>query len=163
MIVVDTSAFISLSTANSLDLTLEAFDIHTTELVSRELEETATYTDVHGRAATAVLERESEFAVHTVPEPELRSSRIDRGEASCVRLCQELEADFLLTDDLRALPELQNVTQARVAISPIALKALVKRNRLSNEEAQNRLKTLAKNRDWLASPIYKRARNLFSD
>lgn len=163
MIVVDTSAFISLATVDTLQLTFEEFETHATETVLEELETTAAYTDVHAEAATNVLEHRSQFTVHTVSGSDLETSRIDQGEASCVQLCQELDADVLLTDDLRALPELQNVTRARVAISPIVLKALVKRNRLTNEEAQNRVERLAENRDWLGRPIYRRAQNLFSD
>lgn len=163
MIVVDTSAFISLATIDTLALALEAFDTHATETVVEELETTASYADIHGEAATTVLEHRPQFTVHTGLEFDLETSRIDLGEASCAQLCRELDADFLITDDLRALPELQNVTQARVAISPIVLNALVKRRRLSREEAQNRVERLAENRDWLGRPIYRRAKGLFSD
>lgn len=163
MIVLDTSAFISLSTADSLSLILEEFDIQTTETVITELEETAEYEDIHGVAASAVLDQSSNFTVSVVPELKLSSSRIDQGEASCVHLCRNLEADFLITDDLRALPELQSVTPVQVAISPIMLKVLVKRGRLTETEAKNRLDQLAKKRDWLESPIYRRAQNLFDD
>ncbi|WP_254862119.1 hypothetical protein [Halovivax gelatinilyticus] len=161
MIVVDTSALISLVTADALELVLEAFNTHTTETVIEELETTAEYTDVHGEAAANVLENRSQFTVHPVADPALETSRIDRGEASCVGLCQKLDADFLLTDDLRALPELQTVTRAQVAISPIVLKALVNRDILETEDARDRVEQLAETRDWLGRPIYRRAQNLF--
>lgn len=161
MIVLDTSAVISLASADVLHVVLDEYEAHTTETVLHELEATAEYDDVHGRAARDALENDAEYTVHTVPEPELSSSRIDAGEASCVHLCHELEANFLFTDDLRALPELQTVVDARVAISPIVLKALVTRDRLTESDARNRLETLAGNRDWLESPIYRRAQNLF--
>ena len=163
MIVIDTSAFVSLATAEIVPLVLEEFDVHTTETVLQELAETGEYDGVHGRAATAVLDAKPAYTVHDTAEPKLETSRIDRGEASCVTLCQELEADFLLTDDLRALPELQNLTEARVAISPVMVNALVKRGCLTEEEAKNRVETVAENRDWLESPIYRRAQDLFSD
>lgn len=163
MIVVDTSAFISLATVDTLQLTVEEFETHTTETVIEELGNTASYADIHGEAATDVLEHRSQFTVHTVSEFHLETSRIDRGEASCARLCRELDAAFLLTDDFRALPELQNVTQTRVAISPIVLKTLVQRNRLATEVARDRVERLAEKRDWLGRPIYRRAMGLFSD
>lgn len=162
MIVADTSAVISLCIADSLSLVLDAFDVHTTESVVEELEDTAEYDDIHGEAATAVLEQEQDVVVHTVKDPEFTSSRVDSGEATCVLLCRRLDADFLLTDDLRALPELQNLTTAKVAISPIVLKALVKRDVLEREAALNRVESLAEDRDWLHSPIYDRARDLFA-
>lgn len=163
MIVIDTSAFISLATAETVDVVLEEYDVHTTEIILEELAETSKYDDGHGYAATDVLEAKREYTIHDTSKPELETSRIDRGEASCVDLCRELPADFLITDDLRALPELQNLIDTRVAISPILLKALVKRNRLTEREAKRRVETLAENRDWLGSPIYRRAQDLFSE
>jgi len=62
-------------------------------------------------------------------------------------------ADFLLTDDPHALPELQAVTDAQVAISTIVLKALVTRGTISTVEAKERLERLAETRDWLGAPI----------
>ncbi|NGM71337.1 hypothetical protein G6M89_20435 [Natronolimnobius sp. AArcel1] len=162
MIIIDTSAFISLATADSVEMVLEEYDVQTTETILEELVETAEYDDVHGRAATAVLELKHEYTIHATSEPALETSRVDSGEASCVTLCRELSADFLIIDDLRALPELQNLTDAQVAISPIMLNALVKRNRLTEREAKRRVETLAENRDWLESPIYRRAQDLFS-
>lgn len=161
MIVADTSALISLSVADSLSLVFEEFDVHTTESVVEELEDTAEYDDVHGNAAEAVLDQRQGFTAHAVREPDFTSSRVDSGEATCILLCRDLEADFLITDDLRALPELQNLITAQVAISPIVLKALVKRDVLTNREALDRVESLAEDRDWLQSPIYRRAKNLF--
>jgi len=64
----------------------------------------------------------------------------------------------LITDDLRALPELQTVVEAKVAISPILLKALVERNVIDEEEALEKLEEAAENRSWLKSTIYRRAK-----
>lgn len=161
MIVVDTSAFLSLASGGVLHHVLTEFDIHTTETVLTELESTSEYTDEHGNASTTVLDTQSGFTVRRVEKQEFTSSRIDEGEGSCVVLARELEPAFFLTDDLRALPELQNLVGARVAISPIVLKALVKRGVLSEEEAENRLERIAETRDWLGAPIYRRARQLF--
>lgn len=163
MIVADTSALISLATANCLDLALTEFDIHTTATVQSELETTADYTDSHGEAARRVLDRLDRLTVHAIDERPVETSRIDSGEGSCVRLATRLEADFLITDDLRALPELQHATEAQVAISPIVLKALVNRGVLTRDDAMQRLDQLAETRDWLGAPIYRRAEQLFDD
>lgn len=161
MIVVDTSAFCSLAIADSLAVVLSEYDVHTTDAVIAELKDTAEYDDRHATAAADTLERTSAFSVHSVSDPAFESSRIDAGEGSCVVLARDLEAEFLLTDDLRALPELQNLTDATVAISPILLKALVKRGVLDSREAVDRVETLAERRDWLGAPIYRRAMSLF--
>jgi predicted nucleic acid-binding protein len=161
MIVADTSSLISLATADSLNLFLSEFDVHTTKAVLEELEETSQYSDPHGEAAQTVLQHRDKLDIHDVEGQQFQSSRIDEGEASCVTLTRELDADFLVTDDLQALPELQPLVNTRVAISPIVLKALVQRNVLKQEDALNRLEELAETRDWLGAPIYRRARELF--
>lgn len=163
MIVADTSALISLATTDVLEIVLEAFEIHTTETVVTELEETAAYDDTHGTAATAVLEAIDGVYVHESEDASLETSRIDQGEASCLALESTREPAFLLTDDLRALPELQTLSDAQVAISPIVLRALVTRDVLTNEDARVQLDTLIRTRDWLGTPIYRRAQEWFEE
>ncbi|OVE82869.1 hypothetical protein B2G88_19015 [Natronolimnobius baerhuensis] len=51
-IVIDTSAFISLATADSVEMVLEEYDVQTTETILEELVETAEYDDVHGTFGT---------------------------------------------------------------------------------------------------------------
>jgi predicted nucleic acid-binding protein len=160
-VVADTSALVSIAIADVLGAVLDEYDVHTARLVVEELEETAAHDDVHGAAASDAITAREEFTVHDVTAPDLGTSRIDAGEASCLRLCRRLDCEFLLTDDLRALPELQACTDARVAISPILLRALVKRDVLTDSEAESRLEAVATSRDWLGAPIYRRARRLF--
>lgn len=161
MIVADTSALISIASIKLLNTFLTEFNIHTTETVIEELEDTNEYNDRHGKAANHVLNHIDQITIHQLESEGIQSSRIDQGEASCTLLTQEKDADFLITDDLRALPELQNLTDAKVAISPIVLKALVQRNVLEQEQALQKLDELAEQRDWLGAPIYRRAQNLF--
>jgi predicted nucleic acid-binding protein len=162
MLVADTSALVSLETAAILDLLLDEYDVHTTETVCEELAATSEYDDRHGVAASSVLDRRKGFTEHAVEEP-VTTSRIDAGEGSCVVLVRRLEADFLLTDDLRALPEIERAVDAQVAISPIVLRALVTRGVIDRETAVERLETLAERRSWLGTPIYRRANELFED
>lgn len=142
------SALSSLATAEVEALVVAEFDVHTTQVVRRELAETTAYDDAHGRAAQRVLEHRAQFTVHAVDSEQVQSSRIDRGEASCVALDHPLEPAFLVTDDLRALPELQDMTSARVVLLPIVLRALVKRDVLENHDARDRLERSATERDW---------------
>lgn len=160
MIVADTSTLISIATIDLLDTVLTEFDVHITDTVIEELAETGEYDDRHGHAADTVLDNLVRVTTHEV-DSEFTSSRIDAGEGSCALLTTEIDAAFLLTDDLQALPELQTVADAQVAISPIVLKALVKRDVLSEEDALDKLTELAEERDWLGAPIYRRAQTLF--
>ena len=160
MIVADTSSLISLASIDLLDTLLTEFDVHTTELVIEELKETNRYDDRHGEAAQKILDHRDLLTVHDV-QGEFTSSRIDQGEGSCAILTQDTEAEFLITDDLQALPELQTLTNSKVAISPIILKALTQKDLLEQEQALEKLDKLAERRDWLGAPIYRRAKNLF--
>jgi len=162
MIVADTSALITLATSETIETVLQEFDVHTTETVIGELRETAKHQDVHGRAAEKVLGLSDSIVVHQI-EQGVQSSRIDEGEGSCVTLTREEDVDFLITDDLRALPELQNAADTKVAISPVVLKALFKRGVLEKREAQKRLDSIAEKRNWLVAPIYRKAKDLFED
>lgn len=163
MLVIDTSALISLEIADVLPVVLAEYDVHTTQRVVSELEETAAYEDVHGRAAATALDQFSDITAQDVDADGLETSRVDAGEATCGALARSRDAAFLITDDLRALPELQRLTQAQVAISPILLRALVKRGCLTNPAAEAKLETLVESRDWLGTPIYRRARRLFEE
>ena len=163
MIVIDTSSLITLSTATILPLVLDEYDVHTTETAIQELEETAAYNDTHGEAAQAVLDKQKGITVHQAGERTFESSRIDPGEGSCALLTRDIDAAFLITDDLRAVPELQAITDSRVTISPILLKALLERDVLNRDEALGRLDRIADERDWLGAPIYRRARRLFEE
>jgi predicted nucleic acid-binding protein len=160
MIVADTSALISLASVGLLEAVLVEYHVHTAGVVVNELEETADYEDRHADAAATGLDHRDRFTSHEV-DTEFTSSRVDRGEGDCALLTRELDAEFLVTDDLRALPELRNVSSARVAISPVLLRALVKRDRLEEREARETLEELAANRDWLGAPIYRRALERF--
>ncbi len=161
MIILDTSALITIASINLLDPVLTEYDVHTTETVIEELNETAEYEDVHGEAAQTVLDQVDRIEVHRTNTQQFQSSRIDDGEGSTLTLTNNKQAEFLITDDLRALPELQAVADSTVVISPILLKALVKRDILEQEDAMEKLEEAAENRDWLESPIYRKAKNLF--
>ena len=162
-VVVDTSALISLAVGDVLDQTLAAFDVVTTPTVIEELEETAEYDDRHGTAATTVLRRTDALTVQDADGAPFETSRVDIGEASCVAAARDVDAAFLVTDDYRALPELQGLVDAEVAVSPIVLRALVKRNVISGDKAETAFERIAVGRDWLDAPIYRYARRLFDE
>lgn len=162
MIVVDTSAFVSLGVGDVLRPVVGEFDLGTTTSVVAELEETAEYDDRHGRAAAVTLDLVSEVTVVDSTDESLVTSRIDAGEASCVAAIRDHGAAFLVTDDFRALPELRALVDVDVALSPILLRASVNRGVLTEGEARTALQTIAGERDWLGAPIYRYARRLFA-
>lgn len=161
MIVIDTSALVSLAVGNALEPALGDFDAVTIQSVRGELEATAEYDDRHGKAAAAVLNAEDAFTIVGTQGEKFETSRIDAGEASCVAVTRAQGVPFLVTDDYRALPELQELVDAEVVLSPIVLRALVKRGSWSETQAKTAFETIAEERDWLGAPIYRYARQLF--
>ncbi len=105
MLVADTSTLVSLATVDLLPTVLAEFDVQTTETVIAELEGTAESDDPSGDAARRVLRHREHLTVHTVADSGFESSRIDIGEGSCAVLARDKAVDFLLTDDLRTLPD----------------------------------------------------------
>jgi len=164
MLVLDTSAFISLGICDCVEILLDEFDFHTSEAVMDELEKMSGYDDLEADVAEIWLERKDQLNVHQVGEAgEFDHSKIDRGEGSCAVLARKIDAEFLITDDIRALPLLKNIASTEVVISPIVLKAVVKRGLLSDDEAKGKLEKLIENRDWFETPIYERSVELFED
>ena len=161
MLVVDTSAFVSLAVSGVYESVREEYELVTTEIVWSELAATAAYEDPHGEAAAAVQSRREAVTILDCSGETFETSRIDAGEASCVAAVRETEAAFLLTDDYRALPELQQLVDCEVALSPIVLRALVKRGVLGEREATTAFERVVDERDWLGAPINQYAKQLF--
>ncbi len=164
MLVLDTSAFISLGICDCVEILLDEFDVHTSNAVMDELEELSSYDDLEAEIAERWLKRKDQLNVHQIGEAgEFDHGRIDRGEGSCAVLAKKTDAEFLITDDVRALPFLKNIALTEIVISPIVLKALVKRGLLSNDEATEKLEKLIEKRDWFETPIYERSLEFFGD
>ncbi len=64
MIVADTSALVSIASVDLLDTFLSEFDVHTTETVVEEPEETGAYDDRHGDAADTALDSLERVETH---------------------------------------------------------------------------------------------------
>jgi len=161
MLVIDTSGLISLASINILETVIEEYEVHVTREVVEELNETANYEDSHAESSEKALEKISDTEIHELDVGEFESSRVDKVEYSCVLLANKIEADFVITDDFRSLPELKSLIDSQIAISPIMLKALVKRDLIQESEARQMLEELAENRNWLGAPIYRHAQKLF--
>lgn len=159
MIILDTTAFVSLSILEILEKVIEKYSVHTTEEVVSELEEIAEEQDYLAEAAKEVLQNKEAVNIHQTGFDRFQTSRIDSGEASCLALTREIDADFLLTDDLQAMAEIRKLSSSEVAISSMMLQAMVENNFLLKKEALNRLDKLAEKRGWMKTPIYQRAKS----
>ena len=158
----DTSAPVSLASASLLSLVLSEFDVVVTGIVLGEHRAMSAFDDAHGRAATEVLEKiDSMRVVNASDYQRFMTSRIDSGEASCLEIIDGGGCDYLLTDDFRALGEIEKQIGDALVLSPIILKVLVIRGAIGKNEALAKLGEIARKRDWLGRPIYRYAMRYF--
>ena len=69
----------------------------------------------------------------------------------------------MLTDDFRALGEIEKQIGEMVVLSPIILKVLALREIIDKRQALTKLDEMAEKRDWLGRPIYRYAKKYFED
>jgi len=163
-LVADTSALVSLASVSLLSLVLSEFDVVVTDIVLGELKAMSTFDDAHGRAANLVLENIDSMRVLNASDYQrFMTSRIDSGEASCLEIIDSGRCDYLLTDDFRALGEIEKQIGDVVLLSPIILKVLVMRGIIGKSEALAKLGEIARKRDWLGRPIYRYAMRYFDE
>ncbi len=163
-LVADASALVSLASVSLLSLVLNEFNVVVSDVVVRELKEMSMYADTHGNAASEVLRNIDRIEVKEASNYQrFKTSRIDAGEASCLEIIESGEQDYLLTDDFRALGEIEKQIGEMVVLSPIILKVLVIRGIIDKRQALTKLDEMAERRDWLGRPIYRYAKKYFED
>jgi len=163
-LVADASALVSLASVSLLSLVLNEFDVVVSDVVVRELKEMSTYANSHGNAANEVLRNIDRIKEKKASNYQrFKTSRIDAGEASCLELIESGEQDYLLTDDFRALGEIEKQIGEMVVLSPIILKVLALRGIIDKRQALTKLDEMAEKRDWLGRPIYRYAKKYFED
>lgn len=161
-LVADASALVSLASVSLLSLVLNEFDVVVSDVVVRELKEMCTYANSHGNAANEVLRNIDRIKEKKASNYQrFKTSRIDAGEASCLELIESGEQDYLLTDDFRALGEIEKQIGEMVVLSPIILKVLALRGIIDKRQALTKLDEMAERRDWFGRPIYRYAKKYF--
>lgn len=152
VVVADTSSLVSLGIIvehpyNPLDHLLDTHDVIIPEQVVDELQETASYTDVSGKAAQAVLNRLFEFDVQTTELDE--NFPLDAGENAAVTLANDLDATQLLCDEFNRLALIHaSLPDVRLMTTPILLTTFVHNDILSAEDAKDFLKEMSDARSW---------------
>jgi len=149
-----------------LDLILKEFQIVVSDLVIEELKKTSKYQDEDGKAAKKVLEKADLLEIRGVdPEaiPKLLTSQLDEGEASCVILAQAKDIPALISDDFKAMHQLQYYARKYkfdLGLGAVLIHALVMRGALSKAEALKSVERIAAKRDWIGRPIYRTYRRM---
>ncbi|MEY7851001.1 hypothetical protein AB7C87_17575 [Natrarchaeobius sp. A-rgal3] len=166
-LVADASALVSLgSVADSepdpLARCLDGYDVIVPEAVRRELEEIAAYDDVHGRAATTVLDRTDSFTTQSASLD--TEFPLDDGENAAVTLANEREAALFLCDEFNHLGLIHApLANTRLVTTPTLLSVFVQTGQLSAHDARELLDEIGDARSWNASSYVRRARSLLED
>lgn len=165
-VVADTSALVSLGTVadadpSPLDILLEEHAVLLPEQVEAELEETASYDDASGQAASAVLDRCEAIVVRSVALNE--TFPLDDGENAAVTLANDVGASQLLCDEFNRLALVHaSLTSTRLVTTPTLLAGLVSSGELSPENARELLAAMGESRSWSGNSYVQRARESIS-
>lgn len=157
MIVADASGLGTLANAGVLELAVAEFEVHTTDRVVTALETVSAFHGPVGDGARLALVHREGIVFHRVDQDAFETSRLDAAQGGCATLARDLDADALVTGDLRAVPELDRLAQSLVASPSLVLVALVRMGALTRQDARFRLEALADAGGWLGKPFNRRA------
>jgi len=165
--IADASALVSLGIVADNDpgplaLCLSQYEVIVPTAVIDELREIASYGDVHGHAASAVLDRVDAFTTQSVDlDVEFP---LDDGENAAVTLANNLDAALFLCDEFNQLGLIHaSLADTRLVTTPTLLSVLVRAEHLSAAEARLLLDAISDARSWGANSYVQRARSLLEE
>ena len=149
-ILADTSALISLEIKGLVGLASKFVRFIIPAAVYEELGDIARFEDVHGRSAADLLGlvRSGVITVQSASAMPEHLKNIDTGEAEILSLATSCNCDYIITDDVRALPYMRSVAEVKVLTSAFIIRLLYDVGSLSREDALNSVKEIATSRDW---------------
>lgn len=166
-LVADASALVSLGIVagdepDPLALCLARYDVLVPQAVIEELEEIASYDDVHGQAAATVLDRTDTFTMATVALD--AEFPLDDGENAAITLANDRDAALLLCDEFTQLGLIHaSLADTRLVTTPTVLSVLVRTTHLSPADARALLDQISDARSWDANSYVQRARSLLEE
>jgi len=166
-LIADASALVSLGSVTDDDpdplaLCLSRYEVVVPTAVIDELQEIASYDDVHGHAASAVLDRAESFTTQSV-ELDVEFP-LDDGENAAVTLANDLDAALFLCDEFNQLGLIYaSLADTRLVTTPTLLSVLVRTKHLSAADARLLLDEISDARSWSANSYVQRARSLLED
>nr|WP_233340953.1 hypothetical protein [Haloprofundus sp. MHR1] len=166
-LVADASALVSLGVVTDddpdpLSLCLSRYEVVVPTAVVEELREIASYDDVHGRAASAVLDRADSFTTRVADLD--AEFPLDDGENAAVTLANDLDATLFLCDEFNQLGLVHaSLADTRLVTTPTLLSVLVRTGQLSAADARRLLDEVSGVRSWDANSYVQRARSLLEE
>lgn len=161
-IVADTSALVSLEVVKLLFSVLKYFELIIPAAVKSELEEMATYSDVHGAAAKRILSfvDGGDITVKDVDGYEKHVYNADLGEAQSLELANKICADYLISDDVECFWDLENNFKKTV-FSIFVVRLLCDLNELGYDEGWEVINKMSERRTWAKNIIYQTAKKFW--
>ena len=166
-LIADASALVSLGIVTDDDpdplaLCQSRYEVIVPTAVIDELREIASYDDVHGHAASAVLDRVDAFTTQSVTLD--AEFPLDDGESAAVTLANNLDAALFLCDEFNQLGLIHvPLADTRLVTTPTLLSVLVRTEHLSAAEARLLLDEISDARSWGANSYVQRARSLLEE
>jgi predicted nucleic acid-binding protein len=166
-LIADASALVSLGIVTDDDpdplaLCLSQYEVIVPTAVIDELREIASYEDVHGHAASAVLDRVDAFMTQSVDLD--AEFPLDDGENAAVTLANNLDASLFLCDEFNQLGLIHaSLADTRLVTTPTLLSVLVRTEHLSAADARLLLDAIGDARSWSANSYVQRARSLLEE
>ena len=146
----DTSAFLSLESANLLDTILETFSIITTFSVLQELKDFSQHEDKLGKIAKRVLNKKNKFLLKETSITE-KLNHISETDKELFNLSLE-ENTQLITDDLKLL--YHTTGKIERSFSTIFLTIFVSSEILTKKQALEKVELMRDLRNWKSNIIY---------
>jgi len=156
LIVIDTSAIISLGCAVKFHLVKRIFGLHCPTRVKEELEEISRADDEIGKIAKEILNYKF-IKYHKLPA-NLKSIL---GEVESVNLAIELKAKIIIMDDAKSMKKLEAKTDIPILFSSFVIYSLVERKIISHEEGLSAIENMKAKRQWKDNLIIEYAKFLF--
>lgn len=159
-IAVDTATLISLVHGGILNLVLFQFKVIISDVIVEELERIAKFKDPDGRAAKKILSKKDKLETQEIAKNELSeflSTRVNPGEASCIVIAKKKEVKVLISDDFKAMAELEYHSKKhnfKVGLCSALIKTLMLRKKLKRDEARKIFEKIGNRRNWIGKPIY---------
>lgn len=166
-LVADASALVSLGIAaddnpDPLALCLTRYEVVIPTAVIEELREIASYDDLHGHAASIVLDRADSFS--TQPTELDAEFPLDDGENAAVTLANDIGAALFLCDEFNQVGLIHaSLADTRLVTTPTLLSILVRGKHLSIADARRLLDETSDARSWGENSYVQRAQSLLEE
>lgn len=164
-ILADTSALVSLEIKHMVALSSKIIHFSISDRIRLELKEIAEFDDVHGLSARDVMSL-VDSGIITVISVSARKEyieNIDMGEAEILTLAESGGYDYLITDDVKAIPYIKSITKVKVMTSVFVIRLLYDLKLISRDESLNSIREISASRDWYGGVLETISYKYFDD